>query len=724
MSISFGSSALLLVVCLLAAAGLSYWVYRRTTPPVSSGRRLLLGGLRFIALAIVLFLLFEPIVRRLDEDQRPPMLAVLFDDTASLQVTAGGASPSEDTSATPQTAIRNALNQLRADDLEGERRYFAFGSAIRTLPSTGPLDSLRFDGARTDIATALESAREELQNENLKGIVLISDGQYNTGRNPLYLAERSPVPIHTVAIGDTTRRRDVQIRRITTNDIAYVDTELPIQVGLRAESASGERVTVSLLHDGERLQSTQIELPAGTAEIPIDLSYVPENAGLQRLSVHVTELDGEVTYRNNTRAFTVRVLESKRRILLLGAAPSPNFAATRRLLAQNRDTEVVPFVPQQGGSFYQGALPSDLSDFDVVVLAGFPSTAAPPSAAQRVADAVQNGLPVLFLIDRQTNLDMLRQYFEDVLPVTLEQTRSSFIEAVFDLNEQRLQHPIFNIPDATPEIWAQLPPLHYNESRWIASPDARVLATTKVRGVALDDPLLVIRNRAGQRSAALLGTGTWRWANLPEDLDAASSLWPSLLSNLVQWVTTREDDRPVRVQPVQETFAGGESVEFTGQVYNESLNPVDDAAVSVNVIAPDSTRYPYHMKPVGNGRYVLDIGTLPEGTYEYMAEAEQESSSLGTDRGQFAVGSLTLEYRNTRANAALLRQIAYRSGGIFHTIDNLSALHDHLATSDQFSARTITQEREIKLWHLYSFLIVIIALLASEWALRKRSGMV
>jgi hypothetical protein len=145
--------------------------------------------------------------------------------------------------------------------------------------------------------------------------------------------------------------------------------------------------------------------------------------------------------------------------------------------------------------------------------------------------------------------------------------------------------------------------------------------------------------------------------------------------------------------------------------------------VTVNVIAPDSTRYPYDMNAVGNGRYVLEIGSLPEGAYRYVAEAQQGGSTLGTDRGQFAVGALTLEFQDTRANATLLRQIAYRSGGSFVPAEGIDDLIASLSGSDTFTPQVIEQESDVKLWHMSSLLIVVILLLGAEWILRKRSGM-
>ncbi|HMB91492.1 MAG TPA: hypothetical protein VKP65_11635, partial [Rhodothermales bacterium] len=128
--------------------------------------------------------------------------------------------------------------------------------------------------------------------------------------------------------------------------------------------------------------------------------------------------------------------------------------------------------------------------------------------------------------------------------------------------------------------------------------------------------------------------------------------------------------------------------------------------------------------PVGNGRYVLDVGTLPEGTYTYEATGERNGVTLGNDSGTFAVGSLTLEFKETRANAALLRQIAQRSGGLFFTADQLASLPSALQDGGSFSPVVFEATRETELWHLPVFIAIVILLLTTEWVLRKRSGMV
>jgi hypothetical protein len=126
----------------------------------------------------------------------------------------------------------------------------------------------------------------------------------------------------------------------------------------------------------------------------------------------------------------------------------------------------------------------------------------------------------------------------------------------------------------------------------------------------------------------------------------------------------------------------------------------------------------------GRGRYRLDAGNLPEGTYTYRAAARSADVDLGSDTGVFTVGALEIEYMHTRADAALMRQIAARSGGQFGTLSDLPNIVDAALSDPTFTPEREHITRESSLRHTYLLLLLVIAFLAAEWVLRKRSGMV
>ena len=713
MSFSLGFSPFLLLASLLGAGALTYWMYQ-TAAVTGWGRRGLMA-LRFSALAVLLFLLMEPIWQRIATDEQPPVLAVLVDNTLSLS-----GDGREDTAGMDiAEQVRQTVQRLPA--IEGEVRLFSFGSALAPLPETAgaPAEPLRFDEERTDLAAGLEGVREQLRTANLRGVVVLSDGLYNTGRNPLAVAERYPYPIHTVVVGDTTQRRDVQVQRASTNDIAYVEVEQPVEAVIRGTATAGESVGVTLQEGDTVLDEQTLTLPEGDGERRVTLSFTPATEGLQQLEVVVSDIPEQVTDRNNRRTLSTQVLERRRQVMLVSGSLTPTTGAVRRALEADEDIELQSFTQRGSGGFYEGGLPDTFADVSVIVLVGFPGPATLAAERAQLAAAVADGTPVLYLHNRQADLDGLADAFGDALPARPDRRSAAATNVRPVLTQAGRSHPVFDgLEEALADL-TRLPPLPYPAADWQVSPDARLLMQTDAEA-----PLLVLRSRAGQRSAAWLSTRLWSWFILPEELATLDALAPTMMANLIEWLATAEDDRLVRVAPTRPRFSGAEDVSFEGEVYNESLNPVPDATVQLEIEAPDGNTFPYTMRATGNGQYALDAGRLPEGTYAYTATATRDDAALGTDTGSFRIEQSALEFTQTQADASFMRQLAARSGGAFFTPDDVSGLATAVATDDDFAPDTRTLRSETPLWHLPYLLLLVVALLAAEWAWRKRAGLV
>jgi hypothetical protein len=121
----------------------------------------------------------------------------------------------------------------------------------------------------------------------------------------------------------------------------------------------------------------------------------------------------------------------------------------------------------------------------------------------------------------------------------------------------------------------------------------------------------------------------------------------------------------------------------------------------------------------GNGLYEGEFNPWSDGDFTYEGVAVLQNDTLGKDDGSFSVEAFNIEWVDPRARFDVMAQIAERSGGIAVTAANSSALFDKL----NFKARTSESHSEIPLWNRPLILWIIIALLAAEWLLRKRSGM-
>ncbi len=125
-----------------------------------------------------------------------------------------------------------------------------------------------------------------MRDKNLRSVLLISDGQYNTGRNPIYLASDYGIPIHTLVIGDTLQQQDLMIARVVTNELAYVGQQVPVDVSLLLQGYTKENATVSLFSQDSLVASEILTITEG--ETIASLSFIPQREGLFQHALSVT----------------------------------------------------------------------------------------------------------------------------------------------------------------------------------------------------------------------------------------------------------------------------------------------------------------------------------------------------------------------------------------------------------------------------------------------------
>lgn len=691
-----------LLLIAIGAVGGAFWSYAHTQPALPPAWQWGLGTLRAVTLFLIGLLLLEPFWTREQITTYPPQLAVLLDNSLSIQHTG------LDTTDASVSDQMDALLGTWTDALDADLHRYPFDAALR-------LDAdPTYDGMRTNITAALQGAvRQHVPHTEvpLNALALVSDGQHNSGTFPLQAAEGAGVPVYPIVVGDTLPQRDVQVRRLRTNERGYVDTPHPIEARIRSTEAEGETVTVTLLRADTTLDEATLTLPEGTADQPVSLSYTPETAGPHTLTVRVSDLPGQATDANNEQSVTVHIEDRSRTAWIVAGSAFPDVGALRRMLSANPEWEVSATIVTP-----QGELLTPLSGAeeppDVLILAGFPTANTPDAALDRLRDWVGTQ-PLLVFSGPQADAGRLNALVGDRMPATVADTNP--IEARIAPEARASRHPAWTGLDNA-DAWEQLPPVLSTppaETR----PDAQVLATTED-----GRPFVQTIQRDRRRAALVSGYRTWRWTTLPSARDDASALWPTLVTNLARWAST-DLDTPVRIRPDAPVFGGTEPVTFSGRVFDGRGEPVSDATVALTITNDDGEDLPYTMTHAGGGQYRADAGVLPAGSYAYAATATRGDTDLGTDTGSFEVDTPNVERQATRANLDLMTQVAARTGGDVLFMDDADALPERLRAHSSFTPTDRAERADWALAHAWPFLAVLLGLLSAEWFLRKRQGL-
>lgn len=699
---------------LAAAFGIAWWSYRYPVPPQPLRWKRAFIALRTASLWMIILLLGQPVVSLVDRSVVPPLVEILVDDSRSLTLS--------DARGERRQALLRAVADPAFASLQGraEVRWSTFAEQRRPVDVWSP-ESLTFSGERTDLAGAFRQVRNADPDRRPAAVIVLSDGNATTSENPLYEAQALGAPVFTIGIGDSVEPRDLRVSQVVSNSTAYAGTSVPVHVVLHASGARGETVEVTLEHRGRTVDRANVTLEAGTSDRRMTLRFTPDSAGWHRSVVSVTRLAGEVTTRNNAASFLTNVLSGKRRVLIVSASPNPDAAYLHRSLATDSSLTVVTRTGTPSGSFLEGPLtPDDLRRADLFIVVGLPGPRTPDDVLRLLARP-EFAATALWYLPQRTSEPMRLGPLAERLPARIDGAANAELPVFFSVPAAQRMHPILRSSNGV-DAWESLPPLFRPGGNVVPRPGAEVLATVRLGNRELTDPLLIVRRQEGARSALLAGYGLWRWKLLAPSDAGSSDLADDLVSRLVRWLTATEDERRVRVRPDRDAFSSMEPPTFTGQVYDESLQPVSDADVEVTATG-NGASVSTVLSPLGNGQYVGSMPSLAPGDYVTTAVVRVDGTVLGEDRGRFSVGGVNVEFIETGLNRALLEGLAARTGGAYFADNDLEELDDRVGAVPGFQETELVRRTDLDLWSHPWMLAIVVILLSLEWFFRKRSGM-
>lgn len=717
-SIGFSVPVWLAIVIIAAAFGFAVWSYRTTLPPVSSARRRGLIALRTGGITLLLLALFEMVLSSTSVTPEQPRVLVALDNSESMTLDGIDTSRIEE--------ARSVARMLFDSELGEDILPMTFSDSARSFAASALDSSAQAIGPETNMNLPFDMTSDSLRFSNIRGVVLLTDGRYNAGQNPGYDAEKLGLPVFTVGTGDSTEPKDLAAGQLFTNEIAYLETEQPVQIRARSSGYESGTATIVLRDDNGVVASEQIRLLPGVNEYIANFSWSPRTEGTARLTASIEGDGDELTLKNNRRTALVKVRSNKRRYVIIAGSPNPDFAFLRRHLSTDSDIEVVTYVQRDGASFLEGSLTAQsFKDAETVLLVDYPTKESKNQTVDLIAESIRNrNLPLMVVLGAGTDFEKLRR-MENLLPVKIGSARRNETQVFTEITPAGKENPITRMSDSA--AWSSLPPVFRNETQFTARPEAEVLATIRIGNTRLDEPLLVSRKAGKSRSLFFAGYGLWRWELIGEGSAEAAGresvpVLGTFTGNALRWLGVREEEEQVRIRSSKEVYNLGETVRILGQVYDESYQPVNNAEVNVTVVSGDRS-YELTLAPAGNGRYEGVPGALPAGDYEFKGTATVGDKEIGSDAGRFIVDEVGIEFIQSSMNPTLLRSLSERTGGKFYTVNQTGTLVEDILAHNGFVPRSIEAEEEYSLRESIWFLIAALALFAGEWFLRKRSGM-
>jgi hypothetical protein len=727
-----GRDALAFALAAGAATLISILLYRRTSPTLPAKLRLILGALRWVAAFILLVMVMDPSLRFVSTRSAAPVICVLVDDSKSMAYPDPGVKIDE-----AKAALSDDL--VSALDAKANLRFFTFSDTSGEVAFEA-VKTLAARGARTDLASGLAGVLKSTETKP-SAMVVVSDGGVNFGEDVLHLSSALKIPIYALSVACGDHTPDISLDKLETSEVAYAGSDTPVAVYVSGRHPG--TVTTSLVFTdstGEVFRTT-LAIPGNGSRQKVDATIRAGDVGLHRFKATLTPFEGEAVAANNSMAFSLKVMKGKIRVLLVAPEPSWDFAFARRALQADPAVELaVAFKPGSPLALRLPGLVNDLgraiSDCDVaVVLRG----AALGPQGETLERFVWNGGGAL-LVSPDASGDVPGPL--NPLAVAREPSTSGAVRPTLlyspALAEPGGSHEILDIDVARGGgLWSTLPPVPVDRSISGAKPEASVLVSGvsgpgAVAGGGEDKgdggarqgsigqaevPLVAVMRHGMGRVVAFSGYDLWRWDLVPRGFGAQASAFGELVTSSVRWLVGGEETKRLALTTTKSDYFWGEPVALLARVADENLKPRTGAAVETKILdrAQGKVILASTMleKNAGNHSQIADL--LPPGDYTVKATATIDGSLYAEDTAAFTVSERGLEDSNFDGDAALLGEIAQRTGGKFYTAESAVNL-----PTDLNLASVITKtSRDLRLRLTVVSFLVLVSLLGVEWFIRR-----
>lgn len=747
--------------------------YLRLLSRLGGGKFGALLALRILALACLVPMLFEPVVRYIStpEPERPVLFVI--DTSGSMSF------PDIQNGPTRLQSIWQALQPLLPRIRQKlVPQFFTFSTDLAALKKPDDLAKLPADGKATDISLAVSKAWNHATRDDA-AVVLLSDGIDNTTPNVAETLAAQGRPVYTVLVGsdaaEAAQLANIAVADVESDEDWAVGHETTITATIKSSALLNRVVDVNLAEvdaSGKALgpSTTQkLVLQPSADGQKVKLTYKPESVGVHRLAVWVDPVAGERSVVDNRQELQGLAIDPSVKVLYIEGRLRPEYKDLKRLLEHDPNIELATLLRIQQtrfvafGTVDRKPMPPQIPQtpeawkrFDVVILGDLDASfLAQPEQAQLEQFVTGGGALLMLGGEKSFGPGGYRGTpIERALPVFVgdlssPQDTDKFIPR---LTPEGATHPAMEglapwfgtgaKPGEKP-----LPELYGNIVVGAEKSGAQVLLTHpgKVGPDGKPQIVLAVQRYGKGRSGALTLHSTYQWA-LPLYGLGQDSPYNRLWAQLIRWLAgadVRNRQRGAGVEALlnKSVFALGESVRVRAMVRDEHGDATQFAQVTLALQEPGAKQpRTLSLAPVEAhaGLYDLVIPHPPKGDYTATLIATRDGKTLGRRELKFTVIPSADELLKIAANPTLLRQIAADTHGSFYELGRLPDLIDELIRTDTRTPKS--QQVVIRLanfpytlaaligrhpdlprkYDLPIQALLVVPLLGVEWVLRRR----
>ena len=656
-----------------------WWTTRYLSSITTRGVSLILRATRLVGLYIIVLLLVDFQIQWTERTNIPPTIPVYVDHSQSME--------------SSQAALRDSVEIIlkKIDNAALHSALFVFNGELGEVRG---ISGIQPGGNMTDLSLPLKHLTEQSRDENYQAAILLSDGIHNSGPQPDMLAQKSNIPVFTMFIGDSVQAPDLAISEMILPSVVYAEDTVQVQVKIQAENISSSDTTaVTISRNDNPSYTEKIAIPAGSYIKPVQFPIRFSEPGEYSIRVETDTVAGEENRLNNHQQRQISVKPGRYTVQILSPAPS---LETRFLISQINHMQRFRTETFFQGSVHQDS-PDNLGETDILYVLG---------ENPEVRQIVNRLSPDKMIRQVGTGGNLFTRNAENIT------VNSGWTESTVELSSVR-NNPLRGVnPDKL--LWGQLPPV------WGINATLSDLYKPLLTARETQKPFVAIREGERTREVIILARDLWRWTfALPstelQDGFEAPPMYKMFLEHLLYWLLRDTDFQRLQVNAQQSGYSG---IQADAQVYLPSLALAEVARVWGEVI--DSTGQVIQRNTfTKSGKYFTFYTQMRKpGSYQLKTTAYTRDDTLTHISGPIHISDISYETMNKAGDPDLLQRISTHSGG-----KHLTKISDF--PSANYENRSITRRTEQHAFVLrkaYWAWILLVVLLAGDWWIRRRTG--
>lgn len=666
------------IIAIIISAAAGYWVYRadkkREVPAPW-----LTALLRSLVIFLCLLLILVPFVTITKNETQKPIILFLQDNSTSIPRALG-----KDAGTYKQNAEK--LLEKLADKYKVVR--WGFGTAVQN-------DSIfQYKQQSTNISSALAKAQEFYGTQNLGAVILATDGRFNEGTNPQFQQLSLHSPLYIVGIGDTAIQKDLRVVQVFANKTASLNSQFEIRADIAGMLCKGYNNSAQLIEAGNTIGNSLISINSDRYDRSISFTIKADKPGLHHYIISLPVAQGEINSANNRRDVFVEIVDEKKNILIVTAAPHPDINAIKEAMEGMESYKLTVKPANEVSSF---------NNYQVIILHQV------PNVNDNFFRELQNSnKPVWYIVGSQSNLNMLTPLQK---PVVLNGNAAMMRDVLPVYNSS---FNLFTLPQTMEAVMDKMPPLSVPMWSIKATPDAVVLFTQRNGGEQV--PLWILQ-QGTQPIAFLSGEGLWRWRLYEYRFFSQHNVIDDCIRQTIAFLSANSNERPFHVELPKYIWSDQEPISLNAYLLNANNEQVNTADAQLTITDSSGRRQNFSFEKSGSA-YKLNIGIWAGGTYNYAAHTNYYGKAYSVS-GSFTVQSMPIEMMETGADYPLLYGLAHKYNGGFVPTSLIGSLYDSISKNQQIKPVIQTNVETVPLvdrkW--YFFLILVFAV--AEWLLRK-----